>query len=45
MSAAEPERLISREEIVGTMFTLADIAADVAVIRTLLEEKDEEEEE
>lgn len=45
MSVAEPERLISREEVVGTMFMPADIAADVSVIRELLEEDGEEEEE
>ncbi len=45
VSGSEPERLISREEVVGTMFTLADIAADLAVIRQILEENGEEEEE
>ena len=45
MSVAEPEPLISREECVATMFNVADIAADVRIIRRLLEEKSEEEEE
>jgi hypothetical protein len=39
VSVPEPEQLISREEVVGTMFTLADIASDVAVIRHLLGER------
>jgi hypothetical protein len=45
VSLAEPEPLIYREEVVATMFTLADIAAHVHVIRRLLEENSEEEEE
>jgi len=45
MSVAEPEPLISREECVATMFNVADIAADVRIIRRLLEENGEEEEE
>jgi DNA-binding phage protein len=45
MSDGDPERLISREEVVATMFNLADIATDVQVIRRLLEQDDEEEEE
>jgi hypothetical protein len=43
MDAAEPETLISRSEVVGTLFTLTDIAVDVNVIRAILEENDEEE--
>lgn len=41
---AEPEALISREEVVATMFLIADIATDVKGIRRILEESDEEEE-
>ena len=43
MSVAEPEPLISREVCVATMFNVADIAADVRIIRRLLEENGEEE--
>jgi hypothetical protein len=43
MSVAESEPLISRDEVVATMFMIADIAADVKLIRRLLEENDEEE--
>jgi hypothetical protein len=39
------ERLISREEAVATMFNVADIVAELRVIRRLLEEDGEEEEE
>jgi hypothetical protein len=39
------ERLISREETVATMFNVADIVAELQVIRRLLEENGEEEEE
>jgi hypothetical protein len=45
VNVAEPERLISREEVVATMFMVADIASDVYAIRRLLEENGEEEEE
>ncbi|MEX2103099.1 MAG: hypothetical protein WD805_03980 [Gaiellaceae bacterium] len=45
MNVAEPEPLISREEVVATMFMIADIASEVHVIRRLLEENGEEEEE
>jgi hypothetical protein len=44
VSAAELEPLISREEVLATMFMVADIAADVKGIRRILEENDEEEE-
>jgi hypothetical protein len=43
VSIAEPEPLISREEVVATMFVIADIATDVNVIRRVLQEDDEEE--
>ena len=42
-SIAEPEPLISREEVVGTLFNIADIAAEAWLIRRLLEENGEEE--
>jgi hypothetical protein len=45
VSAVEPEQLISREEVVVTMFLIADIATEARTIRRLLEEDDEEEEE
>jgi hypothetical protein len=45
VGVAEPEPLISREEVVATMFNVADITADVRFIRRLLEENGEEEEE
>jgi hypothetical protein len=45
VSVGQPEPLISREEVVATMFNVADIAVDVRVIRRLLEQDDEEEEE
>jgi len=45
MSFSESERLISREELVATMFMLADVVNDVHEIRRLLEENGEEEEE
>jgi len=45
VNVAEPEPLIYRDEVVATMFTLADIASDVHAIRRLLEENGEEEEE
>jgi hypothetical protein len=41
---AEPKPLISREEVVATMFLIADVAAHLQVIRRILEENDEEEE-
>jgi hypothetical protein len=44
VEAAQPEPLISREEVVGTLFTIADIAVDVNVIREILEEGGEQEE-
>jgi hypothetical protein len=44
MSVAEPEPLISRDEVVATMFMIADIAVEVRVIRAILEENGEEEE-
>jgi hypothetical protein len=42
---AEPEPVISREEVLATIFMVADIVADVHAIRWLLEEDGEEEEE
>lgn len=44
LDAAEPEPVISREEVVATMLTLTDIATDVNAIRGLLEADEEEEE-
>ncbi len=45
VSMADLDPLISREEVVATMFTLTDIAVEVRHIRRLLEENGEEEEE
>jgi hypothetical protein len=45
VNVSEPERLISLEEVVATMFMVADITSDVHAIRRLLEENGEEEEE
>ena len=45
MSLSEPEPVITREQVVATMFMVADIVADVYAIRRLLEEDREEEEE
>jgi hypothetical protein len=42
---AEPEPLISREEVVGMLFNIADFAAEAWLIRHLLEDNGEEEEE
>jgi hypothetical protein len=42
---AESEPLISREEVVGTLFNIADIAAEAWLIRRLMEDDGEEEEE
>jgi hypothetical protein len=44
MDAPESEQLISRSELVATLFKINDIATDVARIRAILEEEDEEEE-
>jgi len=44
VSTAEAEPLISRDEVVATMFMIADIAVHLKVIRGILEENDEEEE-
>ena len=44
MSIAYSEPLISREEVVATMFMIADIAVDVNMIRAILGENGEEEE-
>jgi hypothetical protein len=44
VAANEPEALISREELVATIFRINDIADDVKHIRTILEGDDEEEE-
>jgi hypothetical protein len=41
----QPEPLMSREEVVATMFNVSDIATDISVIRRVLEENGEEEEE
>jgi hypothetical protein len=43
MNARESEPVISREEVVASMFNLADIAAETRRIRAILEESDEEE--
>ena len=43
MSVAEPEPLISREEVVAMLVNIADIAAEAWLIRHLLEEDGEEE--
>jgi hypothetical protein len=43
VSDDEPKPLISREEVVGTLFTIADMAFDVHLIREILEESGEEE--
>ena len=37
------DELVSREEIVGLLFTVTDILVDVGAIRRLLEEEDDEE--
>jgi hypothetical protein len=39
------EPLLYRDELLGTLFTIADISADVARIVRLLEEDDDGEEE
>jgi hypothetical protein len=39
------EALLYRDELLGTLFTIADISADVARIVRLLEEDDDGEEE
>jgi hypothetical protein len=44
MGVAQPEPLISREEVVATLFNVADVAAEAKIIRQLLEESSEEEE-
>ena len=44
MSVAAPEPLISREEVVAMLFNVADVAAEAKIIRQLLEESSEEEE-
>jgi hypothetical protein len=44
VSNGGPEQTISREEVVATMFILADIAEEARVIRRLLEEFGGEEE-
>jgi hypothetical protein len=45
VSVAEPERLISREEVLATIFLIADIATEARTIRRLLEDDGEAEEE
>ena len=45
MSIAEPVGLLAREEVVATVFNIADITVDVRAIRWILEENGEEEEE
>jgi hypothetical protein len=44
VSVGEPEALISREEVAAMLFNIADIAAEAWLIRRLLEDADEEEE-
>jgi hypothetical protein len=44
VSAREWQPVIAREEVVATLFNLADIAVEVRRIRAILEESDEEEE-
>lgn len=44
VSVAEPQPLISREEVVAMLFNIADIAAEAVIIRELLEENGEAEE-
>jgi hypothetical protein len=44
MDAPESEQLISRPELVATLFKINDIATDVERIRAILEGEDEEEE-
>jgi hypothetical protein len=44
VSAREPEPLIAREEVVAMLFNVADIATEVRLIRAILGEDDEEEE-
>ena len=44
LSVAEPESLISRAEVVATLFNIADIALEAKIIRAILEEDSEEEE-
>jgi hypothetical protein len=44
VSVAEPESLISREEVVAMLFNIADIAEEARIIRQLLEENGETEE-
>ena len=44
VSVAEPEPLISREEVVAMLFNIADITAETTIIRELLEENGEAEE-
>ena len=44
MGDAEAEPVISREEVLSTMFLIADIATETRTIRTLLEDDGEAEE-
>jgi hypothetical protein len=44
MSVAEPEPLISREEVVAMLFNIADITVEATIIRELLQENGEAEE-
>ena len=44
VSLAEPEPLVSREEVVAMLFNIADIASEAETIRRLLEETGEEKE-
>jgi ribosomal protein S24E len=44
MSVAQPGSLISREEVVAMLFNIADIAAEAVIIRELLKENGEAEE-
>jgi hypothetical protein len=44
VSIAQPEPLISREEVVAMLFNIADIASEAETVRRILEENGEEEE-
>jgi hypothetical protein len=44
MSVAQPEPLISLKEVVAMLFNIADLAAEAVIIRELLEENGEAEE-
>jgi hypothetical protein len=44
VSTPEPEPLISREEVVAILFNIADITVEATIIRELLQENGEAEE-